>query len=162
MTAEQPDTKRSMIPMAFFAFFAVVLLANATMVYFAVQSWTGLEYSGYYLKGLRYNDTLAAVARQEARGWSGEISVVELGHRRIDFAVTLRDRNGAGLTGARAIASFRRPTHAGHDFRVALQPVGIGRYGRTVTLPLAGQWQVHVDFERAEEIHKLAQRIVVQ
>jgi nitrogen fixation protein FixH len=162
MTAEQPDTKRSMIPMAFFAFFAVVLSANAVMVYFAVQSWTGLEYSGYYLKGLRYNDTLAAVAHQEARGWSGEISVVEHGRRRIEFAVTLQDRNGNALTGARAVAAFRRPTHAGHDFRVALEPVGIGRYGRTVTLPLAGQWQVQVELERGGEIHKLAQRIVVR
>ena len=162
MTSEQPDTKRSMIPMAFFAFFAVVLLANATMVYFAVQSWTGLEYSGYYLKGLRYNETLAAVDRQEARGWTGEISVAGRGQRRIDFAVTLRDRNGGPLTGARAVASFRRPTHAGHDFRVELQPVGVGRYGRAISVPLAGQWQVHVTLERGEETHKLTQRIVVR
>ncbi len=162
MTTEQPDTKRSLIPLAFFAFFGVVLSANAAMVYIAVQSWTGLEYSGYYLKGLRHNDTLAAIDRQNARGWTSAVSVVARGHRRIDFTVTLQDRNGEALTGARAVASFRRPTHAGHDFRVTLEPIGIGRYGRTVSLPLAGQWQVNVELDRGGEVHRVAERIIVQ
>ena len=162
MSVEHPDTRRSKIPIAFFAFFAVVLSANAALVYFAVQSWTGLEYSGYYLKGLRYNETIAAVADQKALGWSGDVSVIARGHRQILLTVAMRDRNGDPLTGARTTASFRRPTHAGHDFRVELPTTGIGVYGRTLTVPLAGQWQVQIDFERADGAHKIAQRIVVR
>ena len=56
----------------------------------------------------------------------------------------LVDVGGAGLPGAVVTARLVRPTQSGHDVEVALAPLGGGRYGAWVMLPLAGQWSLRL------------------
>ena len=63
---ETPE--RSLIPYLFFAFLGVVFAANAVMIWYAVMTFTGLETTSAYEKGLACNETLSIVRRQERLG----------------------------------------------------------------------------------------------
>ena len=60
-------------------FFVVIITANLTMAYFAIDTFSGLETDDAYRKGRDYNQTLDAAKRQEALGWQEEITLVKNG-----------------------------------------------------------------------------------
>lgn len=122
--------------------FGIVIAANAALVVFALSSWTGLETTHAYDRGLHYNDVLAAAEAQAARGWTSKLRYE--GGR---LTVQLNDRDGNGIAGQRVAATFKRPTQEGYDQTVALRAEGGGRYGADVALPMLGNWDVHVRAE---------------
>ncbi len=145
------------IPWTFVGGFGVVFGANVALILFSLGSWTGLETTDAYRKGLAYNDVLAAAEAQAARGWSAQIVY---GDGRLE--VRLSDADGRGLEGLAVTATFVRPTHEGDDVTVLLAAEGAGRYGVPVALPNAGNWDVRL---RAEGIGKpwfASQRIWVR
>lgn len=137
--------------------FGIVIAANVVLVVFSLSSWTGLETTHAYEQGLRYNDVLAATEAQAARGWSAKLRY-EAG----EFIVLLRDRDGNGIAGQRVAATFVRPTHEGFDQTVALKAQGDGRYGASVTLPMLGNWDVHVRAEGRGDAWFTTKRIRVR
>ena len=132
------------IPWAFVGGFGVVIGANVALILFSPGSWTGLETTDAYRKGLANNDVLAAAEAQAARGWSAAINYED---GRLDVRLTYAD--GRGLKGLAVSATFVRPTHEGEDFTIPLAAAGAGQYGAAVDLPYAGNWDVRV---RAEGI----------
>ena len=103
MTAQdQPDTGTGWwqsgrwIPWAFVGGFGVVIAANVALILFSLGSWTGLETTDAYRKGLAYNDVLAAAEAQAARGWD---HAIDYGDGRLD--VRLTDADGRELEGLR-------------------------------------------------------------
>ena len=54
------------------AFFGVMLLANGIFLYYALETFPGGDTSDPYRKGMHYNDTIAAAARQAEQGWRTE------------------------------------------------------------------------------------------
>lgn len=149
------------IPWMFVVFFAVVLAANGTLVYFAAASWTGLETDEYYIKGLNYNRTLEDVARQRALGWKGTLSLQPSPRGGLDLVLDLRDSKGLGLSGGAVQAAFVRPTHTGYDFSVDLTDRGKGRYGAVVAPPLPGQWDVRLEVRHPYGAYHMTQRVMV-
>jgi len=132
------------IPWTFVGGFAVVLAVNLIMVFFAFDSWTGIDRANAYKDGLAYNDTLAAEERQRALGWTGDIAVTEAGDGRAQVRLTLADDDGTPMNRADVMVRFHRPTHGGADFQTALGWLGDGSYGAEVDLPMRGLWEVHV------------------
>jgi len=150
------------IPWLFVAGFVVTIGANGTLIHYATATFTGLTTEDHYEKGLRYNETLAAVARQEALGWQIDLGTERLGGAGVAVGLTLRDRAGAPLTGAEVETRFIRPTHEGMDFKTALTESGAGRYEAEIELPLKGQWDIRLSIRHPQGTHQLTQRTFIR
>lgn len=144
------------IPWYFVAFFAFVALVNGVMVWFAVNTQTGLVTEHPYEKGLAYNQVVDAERAQEALGWRG---VVTFEGRLLTFA--LLERSGEVVMADRVTARFVRPTQAGMDFDVMLARAADGTWQAEVTPPHNGLWEVRVHAERGTDRFQQARRIVV-
>lgn len=149
------------IPWLFVGLFLLVLAVNGTMIVIAVSTFTGLETTNAYEKGLAYNKNLAAAAEQERLGWQAELETVQQGGRQVTLALTLIDRLGSPVTRAAVEALLLRPVQEGHDLTVQLKEQGQGRYQARVDLPLPGQWDVQLTATARESTYRLAERIHV-
>lgn len=127
------------VPWMFVAFFAAIAIIDAGLVTIAVRTGTGTVTEQAYEKGLDYNRTLEAAARQAAEGWQGAIG---LEGRRLSFA--LKDRDGGPVRGAAVRAEIVRPVAAGRDFGLPLREAAPGVYEAETDFPLPGQWNVRI------------------
>jgi len=145
------------IPWTFVGLFAVMLIANGALVFFAFDSWTGLSTEHAYQRGITYNRVLADERAETALGWLVATTLVptEPGRGRIE--VRIEDRAGAPIDDAVVRALLRRPLREGFDSKVALDGLGGGRYAAAVAVPLPGQWEVRVLARRgADSVHASA------
>jgi len=145
------------IPWTFVGLFAVMLIANGALVFFALDSWTGLSTKHAYQRGITYNRVLADERVETALGWRLATSLVatEPGRGRIE--VRIEDRAGTPVDDAEVRALLRRPLREGFDAKVALDALGGGRYAAAVAVPLPGQWEVRVLARRgADSVHDRA------
>jgi len=161
MTVARPITGRQVL-WGFIGFFGLIFAANAVLVFLALDSWTGLETEHHYQKGLAYNRVLEADARQHELGWTGNIAARSLPEGRARLEISLSDRDGKPLDGATVVAKFIRPTVEGYDFTTPLTPAGPGQYLAEVALPLAGQWDMRVVAQRADDRFVLKGRAVLK
>lgn len=150
------------IPWSFVAFFGVVLLANGIMVFFALESWTGVGTSDAYRKGLAYNEQIAAAEAQAEQGWQATLDYAPEGGLNGRLSLALSDRYETPLSDAQVLVELVRPTHEGEDFTVVLAPEGAGRYGASVDFPLAGLWEARLTAEHERGSHRLTARLMVR
>ena len=163
-TGKSPRTGRFFghwIPWVFVGLFLLVLAANSTMIVIAVSTFTGLETTNAYEKGLNYNNRLAAAAEQESLGWKADLSVTLLGEQQVALVLQLNDRLGSPITSAEIEAVLLRPVQEGHDLTIRLDHQGHGRYGAETALPLPGQWDVQLTAMARDKNYRLAERIHV-
>ena len=116
----QVRARGSWIPWLFVVFLLVVVAANGTMIWIAVESWPGLVTPQAYEKGLIYNRNLEAAQRQVSLGWQPHLTARILQGLAAEMELVLTDTQGAPLTNAEVHAVFKRPTQDGTDFEVAL------------------------------------------
>lgn len=148
------------IPYIFVAMFLVVVAVNGVMAYLAATTFSGLETDHAYDRGLAYNSTIAQNEEQQRLGWTVTLNVTgEAGAS--DVGLSLRDRDGRPLTGAKVTADIRRPTDSAFDQSVTLAARGSGLYGATVALPLSGQWDLRVLAEHGGKTYRLRKRVVI-
>lgn len=138
-------------------FFSVFIIVDGFFWYLASESHTGLVTEQPYEKGLAYNDTVAASDEQSALGWSSKIKLVSS-----DVVVTLTDRDGAAITGARLEVAFTRPTVEGYDFSALLRSDEDGVYKSTVEFPLDGQWDVRIFVTWNQQQYQRSTRLMVR
>ena len=150
------------IPWSFVAFFAVVLVANGSMIVAAFSSWPGLETTSAYQRGLAYNRMLTAAEEQVELDWKVDFVFTQDGRRRGIAQVDLADRFGNRLRDAEVRAQFVRPTNEGSDLGVDLAHQTGGRYQAEVELPLEGQWDVRIVASSDGQVYRLSQRIVLR
>lgn len=151
-------------PWIFVGMFLVVVGVNGALAYFATSTFNGLQTEGAYEKGLSFNQALAAVDVQEKLGWTVE--------PRVDpkavagggpVTVTVTDRDGKGVNGLDVVVKFMRPTVAGHDAKVLLEPKGDGRYATTVTLEFPGVWDLELVAHRNDQpVYQMSRRMVLK
>lgn len=154
-------------PWIFVGGMGLVVLVNVVLVVFAVGSFSGIATEDHYRKGLAYDAAIAAQRAQTDRGWSmdlavspqpnGDLAVAPL--HRAELAVTFVDKGDRPLEDLAVRAALVRPTHRGHDAAVDLPHAGAGRYATTVTLPLAGQWDVRIHARRGDAEFREHRRI---
>jgi nitrogen fixation protein FixH len=150
------------IPGVFVAMFAVMLVANGTMVALALGSWRGLHTQNAYEKGLAYDERVAEARRAEKLGWRVALDVTVVGAGRARLSARLTDRDGHPVAAERVRARLMRPTQAGIDQRATLARTGPGRYAAEVPLPAAGLWRFEVAAVRDGESVYAARRVTVR
>lgn len=152
-------------PWTFVVGMLLVVAVNVVLIAYAIGTFPGLRTENAYGKGLKYNETLAAVEAQERLGWRSDITLTPLtsdaGARRVVVSAVLLDREGRPLTGLAARALITRPTVKGHDIGTPLVEQADGRYGAEVTLPLPGVWDIRVHAHRGADNFQGVRRISV-
>ena len=118
------------------------------MVYFALDTFSGLETRDAYRKGMQYNRNIEKARAQEALGWSLSFDFptrAATGNARAGtLDVTLRDRDAQPVTGARLRVGFSRPTSDGLDVKLPWVERGAGLYRVDVALSCPGQWDPRI------------------
>jgi nitrogen fixation protein FixH len=95
----------------------------ATVVLAATAAHGGSEViPDYYEKGVHYDDAIDRAAASKALGWRVDATLAG-----DELTVTVRDRAGAPMTGARVTATGYARAAAGTRISIALTPDG-GRY----------------------------------
>ena len=149
------DPRRSnWIPWVFVGGMGLVVLVNLVLVYAALSTFTGVTTPRSYDRGRDYNQVLAEAARQDALGWTAQVTL----EGRV-LAVTAQDRDGAPL-GGRLEGVLRRPLE-GAELRLACAAAGPGRFLAFAALPAAGQWDARLTLtgERGQRLD-IRQRLV--
>ena len=157
----EPHGRGKLIPWLFVAFFVLILAVNGIMVWFALDSWTGLASNQAYDNGLTYNRNLEAERRQEALGWRPELRAEADAQLHGQAELVLADAQGQPLVGATVTMQLERPTSEGADIAVALTTAGSGVYHGAFALPLPGVWTAHVTIRRGDALFVHEQRLVL-
>ena len=150
------------IPRGFFIFFAVVFAANGIMLFFALDSWTGLSTENAFKEGLAYNEQIAERNRQAALGWRVSFDVVPDRPGHLVFDMRVDDDRGVPVTAASVVVSLTRPTHEGYDSTATLAHVGGGQYVGEADPSLPGQWQVELVIDEPRGRYRQRERVVVR
>jgi nitrogen fixation protein FixH len=150
------------IPWVFVGLFGIVLVANGTMITVAISTFTGMETTSAYKKGIDYNKRLAAAARQEALGWQASLTTEAGDAGQMTITFMLDDKDGRPIVAADVEAHLDRPLQQGFDQTVTFDEIGGGRYAATFDLPLKGQWEIQLTAEVRGERYQLTERIQVR
>ncbi|MGE0754327.1 MAG: FixH family protein [Alphaproteobacteria bacterium] len=153
-TGMQPRDK--WIPWYFVVFFLLLFILDGIFVYLALSSHRGVVTEQAYQKGLQYNETVEAANQQAALGWQGAIT-----HENGAVLFALRDAQETPISKARVTAYFSRPTQAGSDFSLTLDSLQKGLYGKTVSFPVKGQWDVKIVATWNQQQYQQRRRILV-
>lgn len=104
-----------------------------------------------------YNDYLRRVEEQRQRGWQVRKGWVNdpLADVPTVFRVAVQTREGQPLTGAEASGEFLRPSDSKRDVPFRLTETEPGLYESTVTLPLAGRWNLVLRVRKGEDVHEV-------
>jgi nitrogen fixation protein FixH len=139
MIVHQQEFTGRQVLMVMIAFFAVVLTANLTMVFFARQSWTGLVVKNSYVASQEFNETTAAMLE-----FNKITPVIEVTNGTL--RVTLTGNNGEPVIAKDVKLLVGRPTHEGDDAVIQLQPEQRGTYTGLHSLA-QGQWSGTISAE---------------
>jgi nitrogen fixation protein FixH len=160
--AKSNSAWRSPWVIGWIALIAIVLLVNATMVFFAVSTNPGLVREDYYESGRDVERTIAT-RLAEGPGWSMNIDTpadVQAG-----VPVTIRffvvDKAGQPVTPEAVTYYAYRPSDVHRDFSLPMQEEAPGRYAVKTVFPLIGVWDTLVAVRSGGTEHALSQRISV-
>ena len=147
------------IPWLFVLGFVIVFAVNATMIFLAVGSFSGLYTPKPRDRGLRFNDVVAAEQSRDALGWRID-AAWRPGRDRLEISVF--DRAGQPLTGAHVAVELVRPVEKRAPLGAAMAVVGDGRHAGYVALPVRGNWDVDIVVERNGERFAQTRRMFLQ
>lgn len=127
------------------AFFAVIVVADATLIYKAVSTFGGVDNVNAYRDGLAYNERIANATRQAELGWQDSVEVLAAPVR---LRVSLKDRDRQALAGLALDATLARPATTRSDAKLALDEVAPGVFEHDISALGDGAWIVDVRAHR--------------
>ncbi len=140
-----------------------LLLLSATIggitVYVALNDpGFGVE-EDYYQKGLAHDAALEQAERNQRLGWtlSLQAAVVE-GARVSPVTITLHDREGAAIEGARVSLEAFPVARSLERVEAELEPRGDGRYGAELPVRRPGKWEFRFRVEAGGEVYTATQK----
>lgn len=139
------------------AFFGVVFAVNGVFLTLALSTHTGLVANEPYVKGLHYNDRIAAEVAQEQLGW-----IVDVGQLSSEGRISVSVTSAAGpVRGLKAVAALGRPSTANDDRKLVLGEGAPGTYGATTAKLAAGAWLLDVELRRdpGSDVYRLRRRL---
>ncbi|MBL8565721.1 MAG: FixH family protein [Hyphomicrobiaceae bacterium] len=123
------------------AFFGVVFAVNGVFLYQALSTHTGVVANEPYRKGLEYNQRIEADARQQALGWTVDLTVPDhVGEVR----AMMVDANKRPVTGLRLVGRVGRPSTGDLDRALEFKEASAGTYIAPVTVLEEGTWIVEL------------------
>lgn len=147
------------IPWLFVAGFALVVAVNATMIWLAVGSFSGLYTAKPRDRGLHYNAIVEAQRSRDALGWHVDTAWQAAANR---LEVAAFDAAGQPLAGARVVVELVRPVEKQPPLVVAMDAIDIGRFAGQVELPARGNWDVDIVVEHHGERYALTRRMFLR
>ena len=132
MSSDRPFTGRHML-FIMTAFFGVIFIANFTMVYFSISSWTGLVVKNSYVASQQFNETTAKLEKA-AKG----VNAI-LAFENQTLKIRLTDANNMAVIASNVIVTLGRPSHERDDQIIKLMGQGGGIYVAEYSLA-KGQW----------------------
>ncbi len=95
---------------------------------------------------------------QRKRGWkiTGKwVNPPPMVNQPAIFTFTARDKDGVAIKGATLTTDFRRASDMKKDTLVSFKESANGRYSASITLPLAGCWDMKVLLTKGNEEHEI-------
>jgi len=128
-------------------FFGIIFAVNGWLVQAATSTFGGLETPSSYKAGLMFESEVARAERQQALHWhvDGKLTRDRKGEAVLDISV--RDAQGAPVTGLSADATLAHPADARLDQIIHLVKSGAGAFHGEAR-SRSGQWELIVDFYR--------------
>ncbi|MEN9874292.1 MAG: hypothetical protein RL186_1189 [Pseudomonadota bacterium] len=120
--------------------FGVMLAVNVLFVVLALKTFSG-ETDHAYINGLKFNETLAARARQNALGWNMALGLERPVGGGAVLEARLTDKQGAPLVGAAMTGALARTTENKDDRALVFVEVGPGIYRANITDLRPGRWR---------------------
>lgn len=134
---------------AMVGFFAVIIVADATMIYKALSTFGGVDNANAYRDGLAYNARIATAERQAGLGWQDKVEVLADPAR---LRVSLTGRDGQPVTGLKVEAVIARPATTRFDEAVAMAEVAPGVFEAVLShVAGGGAWIADVRAFKAGE-----------
>ena len=127
--------------LVFVVFFAAVFAVNATMIYSAVSTYSGVVAAEPFRKGLHYNDRILANERQLQLHWLDTLTIDREG--RVELSLTNAD--GHAITGLSVATTIGRPSTNREDVKVDLAAGAAGRYEAQIAPLAPGSWIATID-----------------
>lgn len=159
--AAKPQRRSLWIPSIFIIGMLVVIAVNATLIYYAEHTFSGLDTEKYYQEGVNYNTSLKDAAASAALGWTGKVSIdpSATGHT---VRVAITDKEGAPVSGLNVSLHLVRPVSTAMDQFLDLKPVGAGIYAAEVKVPALGAWEVRLEATGGRAPWQATQRLFVK
>lgn len=147
------------IPWLFVAGFALVVAVNATMIWLALGSFSGLYTAKPRDRGLNYNAVVDAQKARDALGWRVETQWRPETSR---LEIAAFDAAGQPLAGARIGVELVRPAEKRPPVAVAMDAIEAGRFAGHVELPARGNWDADIVIEARGERYSLTRRMFLR
>lgn len=107
----------------------------------------------YYEKAVHFDDLRALERESKQLGWSLEFESALDGDR-ARLVLTLADRTGAGIDGARVSAQAFHNAHSSDLRALVFTPRGSGKYEAWLPRPRAGLWEYRLEATRGSERYR--------
>jgi len=135
---------------------AFVMVVNFAMMSMAVRTFPGLATTNGFGASNGYDHVLKTAERQDALGWTVRDTLD--GGRPV---VTLSDRAGSPLVGARLSAAAERPLGEATPATLAFRATAPGRFVAEAALP-PGQWDLDLTVTALGGEYHTTRRLVVR
>ena len=140
-----------------------LLAANATVVgitvFFAHSDKSFAVEPEYYQKALHWDDEAKEQAQSQDLGWRVGVDPGAVGAVGRHVRITIHDREGKPVEGARVKVTAFSALRAADRFAVSFDPVGAGVYRADMSIDRPGRWEFVVRATRGTDV--CAQRIQV-
>lgn len=144
-------------------FFAIVLVANGLLAYFAIATFSGTVGSNPYRQGRAYDDEIARADAQSRLQWNATIEHQLVGDGQLDLRFRPTGSKGEAISGLAVEALFNRPAQAALDRRIELSETETGLYRGTLALPEQGVWLLELNASRGDKrLYRTRNRIFVK
>lgn len=144
-------------------FFGAIFCANASLVYYAISTFSGEQEASPYERGLAYDKDIAAARAQDARGWRVSVNAVrpQSGAPAL-IDITMRDADDQPIQGLAVTAALEFPADKKLDQRTTVNEAEPGDYRADASLP-PGQWDLVIEARRdGERLFRSRNRIVLR
>jgi nitrogen fixation protein FixH len=126
-------------------FFAIVFAVNGYFLYAALSTYTGVVSVEPYVKGLHYNERIAAQELQDGLHWTADLSALASGS---PLKLSFKDRRGSGIDDLAIDATLGRPATQSFDRALDFRPLGNGAYEAAIGALEPGGWLVAIEAKR--------------
>ena len=140
----------------FLVLFGLFAAANAYFITAALSTYSGVVAKDSYRKGLKYNERIAALEEQKARGWRHEL---ELSEDKSKIELFLGSSDQSLTSGLDINARLSRPATDREDRTFKMTDLGGGRYSAVLPQNSAGNFIVDIEaHDPTKPGHKIVYR----
>lgn len=144
-------------PYAIGLMLVTVAVVDGAISWKALHTFPGVVTHSQFTDSNRYDAVLENAAREATLGWKSEISLTARAPR-----LTLTDRDGHKLEGARVAGQAIRPVGNEAPHVLAFRAVAPGEYLADTPLTEPGQWEIDLTASIAGKQIHAAHRLLVQ